>query len=82
LKYYDPAQATPLEELDTAAPGRKYLTETLPWEEKEIPVGPTPVKPFHENIYDVLAYQAPQVVTPESAAEVVRITELAYAQAR
>jgi scyllo-inositol 2-dehydrogenase (NADP+) len=82
IKYYDPAKATPLEVLDTAAPGRRYLSETLPWEEKEIPVGPAPVKPFHENIYDVLAFNAEQVVTPESAAEVVRITELAYAQAR
>ncbi len=81
VRYYDPAKATPLEVLDTAAPGRQYLSETLPWEEKEIPVEPAPVKAFHENIYDVLASGAPQVITPESAAEVVRITELAHTAA-
>jgi len=81
IRYYDPAKAAPMEVIDSAAPGRKYLSETLPWEEKEIEVEPVPVKPFHQNIYDVLAFGAEQVITPESAAEVVRITERAYASA-
>ncbi|HWL54481.1 MAG TPA: Gfo/Idh/MocA family oxidoreductase, partial [Chthoniobacteraceae bacterium] len=82
LRYYNPAKATPLSVLDTAAPDRKYLREELPWEEKEIKIPETTTKPFHENIYDVLVHGAPQVVTPESAAEVVRVTELAHQNAR
>ncbi len=81
LRYYNPAKATPLSVLDAAAPDRKYLREELPWEEKEITVPEATSKPFHENIYDVLIHGAPQIVTPESAAEVVRVTELAHQSA-
>ncbi len=78
LRYYNPAKATPLSVLDTAAPDRQYLSEQLPWEEKELTIPETTNKPFHENIYDVLVHGAAQIVTPESAAEVVRVTEMAH----
>lgn len=77
VRYYDPAKAPPLEVLDAAAPGRQYQKEALPWEEKEIEIGPPPVRAFHENVYDVLIHRAAQVVTPESALEVVRVLEMA-----
>ena len=77
LRYYDPAKAPPLVVLDAAAPGREYQKEALPWEEKEIEIGPPPVKAFHENVYDVVVERAAQVVTPESALEVVRVLEMA-----
>lgn len=73
LRYYDAAGAPPLEVIDAAAPGRQYLRETLPWQECELTVEPAPVKPFHENVLEVLTGKARPVVTPESAAEVVRI---------
>lgn len=81
IRFYDASKAEPLEVLDTAAPDRKYLRETLPWEEKEIPVDLDPGKSFHENVLEVLSGDAEPVVTPESAAEVVRVTNLAHAAA-
>lgn len=78
LRYYDPAKVPVREVIDAAAPGRAYLDEDLPWVEEELVVEPCPVPPFHDNIYDVLRAGADQVVTPESAAEVVRVIEMAY----
>jgi len=79
LRYYDGTKVEPLSVLDTAAPNRKYLREELPWEEKEVEVevDAAPVKPFHENVQDVLTGKGQPIVTPESAAEVVRVINLA-----
>ncbi|MEI6536287.1 MAG: Gfo/Idh/MocA family oxidoreductase, partial [Verrucomicrobiaceae bacterium] len=49
LRFYDGAEVGSLEVIDAAAPGRKYLQEELPWEEKELKADPAPVKAFHEN---------------------------------
>jgi len=81
LRYFDRSKVEALSVLDTAAPGRKYLREELPWEERTEEIGPLPVKPFHENIFDVLTGQAEPVVTAESAAEVVRVSNLVHAAA-
>lgn len=78
LRFYDPKAVPPLSVLDTAAPDRQYLSETLPWQERELTVGDPPVPAFHQNILEVLTGQAEPVVTPESAAEVVRVTELLH----
>ena len=75
LRFYDGTKVEPLNVIDAAAPGRKYLSETLPWEEKELLASPAPVKPFHENVLDVLTTQVQPIVTPESAAEVVRVMQ-------
>lgn len=77
VRYYDPSKVPPIAVLDAAAPQWLYQKETLPWEEKESVVEPPPVKPFHENVHDVLRHQGQQVVTPESAVEVLRVLELA-----
>ena len=75
LRFYDGTKVEPLNVIDAAAPGRKYLSETLPWEEKERLASPAPVKPFHENVLDVLTTQVQPIVTAESAAEVVRVMQ-------
>ena len=75
VKYYDGTKVESLSVLDEAAPGRKYLTETLPWEEEELTVEPAPVEPFHQNVLSVLTKGAEPIVTPESAAEIVRVIE-------
>lgn len=82
LRFYDGNAVPPLSVLDTAAPNRKYLSETLPWQEKEIPVPESPVPPFHENVRDVLLGKADQIITPESVVEVVRVTEMLHNAAR
>ncbi len=76
LRYFDAAAAPQLSVLDEAAPGRAYQKETLPWIEQEIEVASSAVSSFHDNVYAVLALGAAQVVTPESAVEVIRVLEL------
>lgn len=82
MRSFDPAQVPDLQVLDTAAPGREYQNEELPWVETQQPIGPAPVPGFHENVLDVLHSGADPVVTPESAAEVVRVLELIAEAAR
>lgn len=78
LKYYDSAAVEPLTTLDAAAPGRKYLKETLPWQHEVLELSENPNPGFHQNVYDVIANGAQALVTPRSAAEVVRVTNLAH----
>jgi len=80
VRYYDPSSVPKLSVLDEAAPNRQYLSEELPWQEEVLEVADAPSSSFHQNVFDVLSLNKPQVVTPESAAEVVRITELAKLQ--
>lgn len=75
-RFYDGTKVEALNVIDAAAPGRQYLYEQLPWEEKELKADPSPVKTFHDNIFDVLTGKARPIVTPESAAEVVRVTNM------
>ena len=80
LKYYNPKEAPPLKLISkAAAPNRQYLREELPWREEQRELSPVPCGTFHDNVHDVLRKGGKPVVTPESAAEVVRIIEMAYA---
>ncbi len=79
LRFLDAKELPAREVVDGGAPGREYCSESLPWQEKELPVEPAPVRCFHENVYEVLAHGAAPGVTPESAAEVVRVTNLIQA---
>jgi predicted dehydrogenase len=79
IRFLDTGDRPSREVVDGSAPGREYCSESLPWKEKEIPIDPNPVKCFHENVYEVLAHGAAPGVTPESAAEVVRVTKLVQA---
>lgn len=81
LRYFDGSKVEPLDVLDTAAPGRQYLREELPWEERTEEIESSPVKYFYDNILDVLTGQAEPVITAESAAEVVRVSNLVHAAA-
>ncbi len=79
LRYYDASKVEPLEVVEGPAPDRKYGNEdVLPWveEEREI-VSSEPGGDFYDNVAAVLLEGAPMVVTPESAAEVIRIIEWA-----
>jgi len=78
LRFYDGAKVPPLSVLDAAAPGRKYLQETLPWQEEQVTAPPAPVKGFHENVLDVLTGKAEPVVTPEGAVEVARVMDMIH----
>ena len=77
LRYYDPAKAPQLKVIEGAAPNRQYLREQLPWIEENIEAGSGNCPSFHENVHTVLTAGARQIVTPESAADVVRVTEMA-----
>lgn len=77
LRFYDPKSVAPLNVLDEAAPNREYLREQLPWQEEERKVEPTVWPGFIANVYDVLRKKVAPIVTPESAAEVVRVSEMA-----
>lgn len=83
LRFYDGKAVEPLDVLDAAAPGRQYLSETLPWQEREITLGgDAPVPSLHRNVLDVLTGRAEPIVTPESVLEVVRVSEMLHAAAR
>jgi len=81
LRYFDATKVAALDVIDAAAPGRQYQYEQLPWVEEELTAAQSPVKPFHENILEALTQNAAPVVAPESAAEVVRVTNLIQAAA-
>jgi len=80
LRFYDPAQAAPLEVIDGPAAGRKYGSgDQLPWQEEERPVQPiADPGTFYGNVSAVMAGSAEIRVTPESALEVTRAIQWAY----
>ena len=80
LKFFDAGKLPPLEVIDGLAPGRKYGNdEVLPWQIEERPMKPTrPGGGFHDNVRSVLRDGGSMVVSPENAAEVLRVIEWAY----
>lgn len=82
LRYYDPAEISTISTLDGAAPNREYSKETIPWKKEELPVEDPGIGSPHQHIYEVLTGQAEPIVTPEGAAEVARVTELAVNASR
>lgn len=80
LRYYDPSAVPPLTVVEGPAPERKYgLGEELPWQEEDREMKPSAAgADFYDNVKDVLENGAPMVVTPESAAEVIRVIEWAH----
>ena len=79
LRYYDPKKAPPLRVIDGPAPERRYGNDdVLQWHEETRPVKPLKqYGDFYDNVAAVLRRKAKMVVTPESAAENIRIIELA-----
>ncbi len=80
LRYYDPAAVPPLTVVEGPAPERKYgISEKLPWRDEEREMKPAaPGGEFYDNVQQVLRSNAAMIITPESAAEVVRVIEWAY----
>jgi scyllo-inositol 2-dehydrogenase (NADP+) len=79
LKYYDPQALPALEVIDGAVEGRKYgVGETIPWKEETRPVAPIGKYPgFYDNVAAVITKGQEMVISPESAAEIIRIIEWA-----
>lgn len=74
IKSFEPGALADVSVIDAAAPGREYMSENIPWKETTVEVPPAPVAGFHQNVLDCLMSGAEPIVTPESAAEVVRVT--------
>lgn len=74
IKSFESGALAGVSVIDAAAPGREYMSENIPWRETSVDVPPAPVAGFHRNVLDCLTSGAEPVVTPESAAEVVRVT--------
>jgi predicted dehydrogenase len=76
LRYYDPAEAPPLEVIEGAAPGRSYDNQDrLPWIDEEIEVGGETLD-FYQNIYHVLTEDAEPYIPVEQTRELMRIMAL------
>ncbi len=82
LRYFD-GGALPLPAvIDAAAPGRKYQQEELPWIEETRDCKPAEkTTSFYENVAAVVRDGAEPVVSLASALEVLRVLELAVADA-
>jgi scyllo-inositol 2-dehydrogenase (NADP+) len=77
VRWFDPANAAPLEVIDGPAPQRKYGNpEKLPWQERTIEIAPRPHGTFYDNVNAVLAGREAMRVTPESVRETMRVLEL------
>jgi len=77
VRWFDPAQAPPIEVVEGPAANRKYgNTDKLPWQEKTIEVGPRPHGAFYDNVAGVLRRGEEMRVTPQSVREVMRVISL------
>jgi len=74
VRWFDPAEAPPIDAIDGAAPDRKYgTTDKLPWREVTEPAeGPSP-ESLYENVYNVLRRGGEKLVAPESIREMIRV---------
>lgn len=79
LKYYDPKAVLKMDAVDGAVPGRRYGNDdVLPWKEETRPCKPTGTYGnFYDNVAGVLQRGEKMFITPEAAAENVRIIEWA-----
>lgn len=78
LRYYHAGEVASLEAIDTAAPGRAYQGEHIPWLEEVRNVADTPgAGGFYDNVYHVLRDNGKMRVTMDDALEVMRVIELA-----
>lgn len=83
VKYYDPAQAPPLEVIEGAAPGRSYDNQDrLTWLEREFPITPDKQRNFYANIYEVLTSGAEPFVRVEESRELMRVLDLCRQSAK
>ena len=74
VRWFDPAQAPPLDVVDGPAADRKYGNDDkLPWQEKTIEILPRPHGTFYDNVAGVLRRGEPMRIDPHSVREVIRV---------
>ncbi len=74
VRWFDPAQAPPLQVRDGPAAERKYGNdEKLPWQEKTIDSVDRPHGAFYDDVAAVLRHGKPMTVTPQSVRETMRV---------
>jgi predicted dehydrogenase len=77
VRWFDPAEAPPLEVVDGPAANRRYGNDDkLPWREKVIQVQPRPHGAFYDHVAAVLLRGEPLRVTTQSVREVMRVIGL------
>jgi predicted dehydrogenase len=78
IRYFDPKKVKELP-VDTRPPaGRRYgNSDKLPWREKTMKVESRDKTTFYDNVYSVIRERGKQVVTPESALEVLKVLDRA-----
>ena len=77
VKYYNPAEAPPLEVIEGAAPGRSYDNQDrLPWQEKDFPITKDKQHDFYANVYDAILNAAEPYVHIEESRELMRVLDL------
>jgi predicted dehydrogenase len=77
IRWFDPQAAPPLEAVDGPAANRAYgNADSLPWQEKVVPAVAAVEGDFYGNVFAVLRRGEPQVITPESVREVMRVIAL------
>ena len=75
LKYYDPSEASALDVIEGAAPGRSYDNkDRLPWKEETMEAEGETLD-FYKNISDVLLDRAEPYIPVEQTRELMRILE-------
>lgn len=76
VKYYIPEEASPLEVIEGAAPGRSYDNQDrLPWKEKDFPITKDKQRDFYANVYDCLVNNAAPYVRIEESRELMRVLD-------
>jgi len=77
LKWFDPRHAPDLRPIDGPALNREYSNgDVLPWQTQLTPLPIHVEETFYDNVIGVLHRNEPQRVTPESACEVLRVSEM------
>ena len=77
VRYYDPAEASPLSVIEGAAPDRSYDNrDRLPWREKEFPITRDKQRDFYANIYDVIVNGVAPYIRIEESRELMRVMDL------
>lgn len=76
LKWFDPAQLTPITADPGAAANRRYDNDdVITWQEEQIEATAAGIGDFYDNFWGVLREGQEMIVKAEQAAEVVRVIE-------
>ncbi len=77
IRYYDPAQVSPLEVVEASPADRRYGNDDrLPWQERVEPALVEPGRDYYDYLYDSIRHGAPLLVRPEEVREMIRVMDL------